>query len=415
MPKLTPGAATQAAARKVADSDNIAENKANYDPKQDADAIAADEAQQQAGPPAAAKKPAPARKPAAKSPAPAAKPAEESGQEKTSPLDESEDYTVLVMYGPAGTRKTTSALRLTKSEETGLVLVIAAEAGMKPQALRGHGIDTSRVRYWPERGKPVTYEGLERLFFQILADLEKDPASWAGVVWDSLTEVIQTMVDNAAAAEVARLKEIARVAKKDIQIRPVYERDGSDYQVVTGQFRTLLRKWRTLPCHQIFVALEESRDQSVETDDGRKVKVPVIGPSLPPKVREDVEQHADVIMRVSVVDVPSVGAVGVGRATASEDLRAKDRYNILPVVMLDPGFERVWDYITGKLTEADDLAQKVEGVSAAVESPGEKTTRQAAERKAATAARRTAAPKGTAQRPNAKVTADSGTESNPPI
>lgn len=385
MPRLTPGAATQAAARKVAESDK---------PVSQVDA--ADEAQQPAAPPPTAAKKSPPRNPAPSSATnrtmtalkeSAAPPA----RMETNGLDESDDFVFLVFYGPAGTRKTTSSLRVTRAAPKGQVLVIAAEAGLKKQALAGHGVDTSRVRYWPKRGEPLTFEGLEALFFQVLEDLEKDPSSWACVTWDSLTEVIQTLVDNAVAADVARLTEIARVAKKNIEIRKTYERDGADYQVVTGQFRQLLRKWRSLPCHQIMVALEENRQEAVETDDGRKIKMGVIGPSLPPKVREDVEQHADIIMRVSVTDVKGVGPVGIGRATPAEDLRAKDRYNVLPVTMVDPGWERIWAYVSGELKEDNDTVQRVEGVAPAVESPAEKTIRQTAARKAATAARKTGA------------------------
>lgn len=391
MPRITPGAATQAAARKVEESDKPASQ-----------ASTADEAQQPARPPAATKKP-PARKPApstnktmtALKESAAKGPATPPVRMETNGLDESDDFVFLVLYGPAGTRKTTSSLRVTRAVPKGQVLVIAAEAGLKRHALAGHGVETSRVRYWPKRGEYLTFEGLEALFFQMLEDLEKDPDSWACVTWDSLTEVIQTLVDNAVAADVARLTEIAKVAKKNIEIRKTYERDGSDYQVVTGQFRQLLRKWRSLPCHQIMVALEENRQEAVETDDGRKVKMGVIGPSLPPKVREDVEQHADIIMRVSVTDVKGVGPVGIGRATPAEDLRAKDRYNVLPVTMVDPGWERIWAYVSGELKEDNDTVQRVEGVAPAVESPTEKTARQTAARKAAIAARKaeTAAPK----------------------
>jgi hypothetical protein len=398
MPRLTPGAATQAAARKVEESDKPV--------PQDAD-----EAQQPARPPAT-KKP-PARKPAASTnktmaslkESAAKGPAAPPQRMRTSGLDESDDFVFLVLYGPAGTRKTTSSLRVTKVIPKGNILVIAAEAGMKRHALAGHGVDTSRIQYWPQRGEPLTFEGLELLFFQILADLEADPDSWACVSWDSLTEVIQTLVDNAVAADVARLTEIARVAKKNIEIRKTYERDGSDYQVVTGQFRQLLRKWRSLPCHQIMVALEENRQEAVETDDGRKVKMGVIGPALPPAVRMDVEQHADIIMRVSVTDVKGVGPVGIGRATPAEDLRAKDRYNVLPVTMVDPGWDRIWAYVSGELKEDNDTIQQVDGsASHAVESPTEKTTRQTTARKAASAARKAGAT--TAPKPSGRVTGD---------
>jgi hypothetical protein len=336
-------------------------------------------------------------------------------------LDDESDFMVLVLYGPAGTRKTTSALRITKAVPKGNVLVIAAESGLKKQALVQHDVDVSRVRFWPPRGQQVTFEGLEALFFKILADLEKDLTSWAGVVWDSLTEVIQTLVDNATAADVARLQKIAAASKNTIQVRKTYEREGADYGVVTGQFRQLLRKYRSLPCHQVFVCLEEDRKEAVETDEGRKQKIGIIGPSLTPKIREDVEQHADVIIRMTVADLDGVGPVGLGRTAPAEDLRAKDRYHVLPTVMFDPGWERVWAYVVGELKlESDDaqqaIAAKTLNVAPVTESATEKATRQRQERAAKAAARNESAPKGgPASRSSGKVTAESGTPDNPPM
>jgi hypothetical protein len=391
----------------------------------------ADEAQQPARPPVAVKKP-PVRKPPAKpDPAPAdTRKAVDQGPIQFTSLEGDDDYLVLVLYGPAGTRKTTSALRVTKAKSTGRVCVIAAESGLKRSALQQHDVDTARVVYWPKRGESVTYEGLEQLFYQLLADLEKDPHSWLAVSWDSLTEVIQTMVDNATRADIERLEAIAKMANKNIEVRKVYEREGADYGVVTQQFRQLLRKFRSLPCHQIFVALEEDRKETVETDDGRKTKVGIIGPSLTPKVREDVEQHADVIIRTTVVDVQGLGPVGLGRATPAEDLRAKDRYNVLPVVMIDPGFERVWGYVTGEIKVDQDLEQSLvadldSSVVEALDSAKEKAEKAKADRAAKAAERRAArpaAPKAGAARSatsaratSGKVTADSGTPDNPPM
>lgn len=458
-----PGAKTQAAARKVAESDRpkgptdqdnspmsdgegaraaersrrvIAENKEEYDPADDAANIEADEAQQKpvkkaapkarssSGPSTGTTRTTTATPPRTGSPTGTTEP-----DLTLSGLDDESDFMVLVLYGPTGTRKTTSALRITKAIPKGNVLVIAAESGLKKQALVQHDVDVARVRYWPPRGQQVSFEGLEALFFKILADLERDPASWAGVVWDSLTEVIQTLVDNAAAADVARLQKIAAASKNQMQVRKTYEREGADYQIVTGQFRQLLRKYRSLPCHQVLVCLEEDRKESVETEEGRKQKVGITGPSLTPKVREDMEQHADVVIRMTVADLDGVGPVGLGRTSPAEDLRAKDRYHVLPTVMFDPGWERVWAYVVGEIKlESDDAQQaimaKTLDVAPVTESPGEREARAKAERAERVAARRAAkeatspigtAPKDRAPRSSGKVTAESGTPDNPPM
>src|SRR3954451_16184926 len=379
MPRITPGATTQEAAQRVANSDkpiaqvmseNDAKNGSGYNPdmgtqempsenqgppweltKAELDKLPKDEQKEEK----AVAKARSARKPRP-TPLAIARKADSPDEFVFQSLDEQDDWTVLTLYGPAGTRKTTSLCRMTMVRETGRLLIIAAESGLKRQALTRHGVDTSRVVFWPPRGTRITYDALEKLFYRVLADLENDPTSWLGIGWDSLTEVIQMLVDNAAQADIERTAEIARVAKKDLDVRKIYEREGADYQIATGQFRQLLRKYRTLPCHQVFVALEEDRKETVEVEGGRRQKVGVIGPALTPMVRMDVEQHSDVIIRLSVADVPGVGSVGVGRSTPAEDLRAKDRYGVLPEQMIDPGFERIWAYITGELKEETDGA-----------------------------------------------------------
>jgi hypothetical protein len=435
MPKVgasSPGAATQAAARKVAESDKVgpAARKAELD--RATDRVIANSVPKTGRGPLAREIDRKTETVSQLEQAINAGLRPEPGEISFETLDEADDFMVLVMYGPAGNRKTTSALRVTKAVPEGRVLVIAAESGLKRDALRGHEVDTRRVVYWPRRGERITYEGLEALFYKLLDDLIKDPGSWAAISWDSLTEVIQTLVDNAAEADIARLQEIARQAKKPFEVRKVYDREGKDYQLATGQFRQLLRKYRSLPMHHIFVALEETREESVETDTGQLQKRPVIGPSLTPKVREDVEQHADVIMRCTVVDVSGIGSVGVGRATPAGDLRAKDRYNVLPVLMIDPGWERIWAYVTGELkAETDTLQETAARVGPALEAPSEAEERKTEERKARKAeraaaretAKETTAPKaaGTGARGSArrsapaKVTEQSGTEENPPI
>lgn len=422
MPRITPGATTQATAQKVVESDKPTSGTVTEKVGPEIEGPPWELSKEELGGLNREKATVVRNSPRQRPPKPSPEPKQHGDKTDTGfefqSLDEQDDWTVLTMYGPAGTRKTTSLCRMTMVRDAGRLLIIAAESGLKKQALQRHGVDTSRVVFWPPRGTRITYDGLEALFYQILADLEKDPGSWLGIGWDSLTEVIQMLVDNAAQADIERMSEIARKANKTLDTRKLYERESTDYQTATGQFRQLLRKYRTLPCHQVFVALEEDRKETVETDEGRKQKVGVIGPSLTPKVREDVEQHSDVIIRLSVADVTGIGPVGVGRATPAEDLRAKDRYGVLPLQMVDPGFERIWAYITGALKEDTDGVQQTD-VGMVAEAPSEAKERQEAERETAKqqrqAARTTAAPKAPARRPSAKVTAESGTPDNPPM
>ena len=112
------------------------------------------------------------------------------------PVDDVVDYTNTLLYGREGSGKTTAAARLANLASSlpagkGKVLVINAEGGLKKKPLQNRGVDTSRVVLWPDPKKHqrVTHQSLDQIHRKVKADLERDPESWLGVVFDSATEM----------------------------------------------------------------------------------------------------------------------------------------------------------------------------------------------------------------------------------
>jgi hypothetical protein len=260
-------------------------------------------------------------------------------------LDETDEYLNILLFGREGSGKTTAAVSLANLGY-GQVLVVNAEGGLKKNTLKRHGIDTSRIQVWPPQGTPISHAGLDEVYRQIKADLAQDPKSWAGVVFDSATEVVQALVDFVATDR------IAKAEKKGINIDQIdqFFTDRSDYGTMSKMFRDILRKFRDLPCHFIVTALER---RDVDEDTG-KVQY---GPAVTPGVQTDLLGYVDLVLACSAAD-DSEGKPFRALTRSSGKYRGKDRLNILPKVLVNPTVARILDYENGTLTEDTDPLQK---------------------------------------------------------
>lgn len=286
--------------------------------------------------------------------------ADDPGEFVFGSLDDDTEYLSIMWWGKEGTGKTTNLARVaaTKLASTvkGDILMINAEGGAKRTPLRKHGIDTSRFKTYPRPGEVLTFEGLERLYYRLAADLERDPESWGAVCWDSITAIHEKLLDNVIEAEMRKQAEILQKAKKsragrsgNITLRDRFETEGDDYGQMTNQVKLLLRKYRTLPCHFLVTALER-RDE----DRKRKGAKPHYGPAVTPALATALLGYVDIVIRTHVLDEN----VYYGRTTPTEDSRGKDRMFSLPVELVDPTFDRVYGYIHGELEHETDRAQR---------------------------------------------------------
>lgn len=250
-------------------------------------------------------------------------------------LEEVDETLNGLWYGEGGTGKTTAVAAMANQ---GRVLFINSEAGLKRRPLIEHGVSIENIQLFPKPGERLTFELLEDMYWQLKGDLEDDPTSWAGTVWDSLTEIHKVLLEQIVEYQ---LKKAERAGKS----RDRFFIDRADYGVMTEQIRLLLRRFRDLPCHFAVTALER-RDQD---DDGRVA----YGPAVTPALQSDVIGYVDVVIRTFT---DPDGYWGLTRPQGK--YRAKDRFGALPIEMVTPSFSRVLSYINDEIDEESDPAMQ---------------------------------------------------------
>lgn len=265
-------------------------------------------------------------------------------------LEEVREYLNVCYYGREGTTKTTALASMANLPDPGRVLVVNAEGGLKKTALQRRGIDTSRIVTWPKPGVRATYESLERLFWKVQSDLLDDPNSWLGVGFDSGTEISTVVLEDATTRGIA----LGQSQGKSRFDSFVVDRD--DYRVMTDQMRSLIRKYRDLPCHFVITALE--REDTVTLPSGAEVQM--WGPAFSPKLAQDVLGYVDMAIRTQAdrIDGPD-GAYTevVGYTRATKGYRAKDRFGVTPDPLSTPSFDRLVQYISGDYDDHEDILQ----------------------------------------------------------
>lgn len=266
---------------------------------------------------------------------------EESADDWFVGLDDAAEDTNTLLYGREGSGKTTSALRaLNAFPNGGRALVINAEGGLKKVALQKRGVDTSRITTWPKRGAPISHKGLLSVYDKVRNDLENDPNAWVVVVIDSATEVYQAILDVVQTKRVQGIKNLGKPVDE-------YHVDIADYGDMSKMFRDIMRKFRDLPCHVVFTALER---RDVDKDTGK----PQYGPAVTPGLQADLLGYVDFVLMCKPADED-----GPFRALtrANSRYRAKDRFDVLPRVLAEPSMDRILGYLHGELTEEEDPFQ----------------------------------------------------------
>jgi len=295
---------------------------------------------------------APAKKAATKKAAPKPKPAQVQDEDLTddwfAPVDDVVDFTNTLLYGREGSGKTTDAARLANifshmPKGKGKVLVINAEGGLKKAPLQKRGVDTSKVVLWPDPKKHerVTFYTLDKIHRRVKADLEADPDSWGGVVFDSATEIYQAILDH------VQRKRVQQIKNRGMDVDEEFV-DIADYGNMSKMFKDILRKFRDLPCHFVVTALER---RDVDKDTGK----PSYGPAVTPGLQADLLGYVDFVLMCKAEDED-----GPYRALtrANSRYRAKDRFDVLPKIMVEPWLDRIVAYVNGELDPDTDPEQE---------------------------------------------------------
>ena len=291
-------------------------------------------------------------------------------------LDETEEKLNGLWYGTEGTGKTTS---IATAANHGRILVINAEGGLKLTPLRRRGVNTGNISIFPPPGRPelLTVDNLERLFWQVQAELHDDPDAWYAVAWDSVTEIVTKLLRDIVEREVAKNNALPEGSGKRKDYRESADfTDRSDYGVVSNQVLPLLRKYRDLPCHFLMTALER---RDVDEDTGRVM----YGPSTTPAIQNALLGYVDIAMRVqNMAGENDVEPHFVARTRPAKTTRAKDRFGVTPPVLENPTFERVHAYLTGELTYEPPAEEEA---SPAPAEPAKQTDKRQPAKKAAPA------------------------------
>lgn len=254
-------------------------------------------------------------------------------------LEEDTDYIKWLMYGPEGSGKTTSACRASRF---GKILVIRAEGGLKKIALTAQGCNVSNIQVFPKtQGARISKDDLEAVHEQVLSDLQRDPDSWFAVVIDSVSEVVQTLREDATDKRVNKtLGKLRGNAEALAEFDPEFV-DRDDYGVMTNQLRRILRRYRDLPCHVVMTAL-------IKVDDDTKENTP----NLTPALRADLLGYVDIVT-AHKADDDEFRAL----TRKSDKTKAKDRFGILPKVWAEPNFDRLMSYMAGEFVNGGDDIQ----------------------------------------------------------
>lgn len=255
----------------------------------------------------------------------------------------------ILWIGDGGTGKTTDLAALAT---LGKVMIVNAEQGVKGSALNRWSrekFDTDfpveNIEVYPDPEDPdetVSMQGLESLWMRLRDDLLKDPTSWVGVGWDSVTEIQKKFAD------IEKAEAVVKANRRGAERDPL-TMDQDNWRRVNDMTRQLVRKYRDLPCHFGMTALLR-REQD---DDGKVVYQPAVTPGL----QNDIIGWMDIVCVTSLRYVP-VDDIDeyLGLFKPHGKFRGKDRYKVMPKWLIDPTYDRVISYVDGVLNaETDDV------------------------------------------------------------
>lgn len=278
------------------------------------------------------------------------------------PLSEAQEPVNQLYYGDGGTGKTTNLAHMAK---LGKIWVANAESGFKARALRQYDIPLENIEVFPGDDEELTFETLESEWLRIREALNEDPTAYAGVVWDSITEIYQVLLGGIVAK--AHAKAVRNGKDRDPQFIAL-----EDYGIMTSQMRSLVRRFRDLPCHFGVSALARR-----EQDDDNKV---TYNPQVTAKLQTDLVGWMDIVCVTTVEEVGDGGEDEYrGLFRPAGKWRGKDRFKALPKGIVDPTFDRIVAYVDGELTvDTDPIMQAAIERRAAMASKSEEAVPAAA-------------------------------------
>jgi hypothetical protein len=261
-----------------------------------------------------------------------------------------EDYVKALMFGNPKQGKTTAAAGLARM---GKVVAIDTEGqGWLKAPLTKRGIPTENIVKLPA----TSYEDMEDNYWKILAMFD-DPevTSPVGVVVDHMTDLESRLIRAETIRRVGKLSkplrekmvkggqagEFAAAALKDLS---PFVTEIQDYGVWTNQAKHIMRMYRDLPCHVVFVA-------HFRTEGGVRV------PSLTEKFRVDLMGSMNMILACTKMKAGETEEY-VAYTREMDGWYAGDRFDVLKPVIVNPSMDRIVASVRGDLDWDTDPAQQ---------------------------------------------------------
>lgn len=223
----------------------------------------------------------------------------------------------MLIYGHSGAGKTRLAGSADAVPELRRVLFIDVEGGTL--TLRNtpyNEIEVVRVKSWQEMEDVYNELNLGRHHYNT-------------VIIDSLTEIQKMSMDRIMRRLVEENEE------RDADVPGVRE-----WNINIEQTRKYVRKFRDLPVNTIFTALEHS-EKNMRTGATRRK------PSLSGKVKDEVAAFLDIVVYLYTKEVGDENKRML-LTGQTEDTVAKDRSNLLPMVIENPTMEVIYEHLSLK-------------------------------------------------------------------
>lgn len=264
-------------------------------------------------------------------------------------MAETEDYLKGIYYGPAKRRKTTyaaKAAKLCKGKER-VVHIDTEGAGLLAHPLRQQGVPLDHII----KKTATCYADMERIFWEIEPRVESGEIK--AVTIDHLSDLEKRFLRQAVLNRLANKNGLGRIDEARLVRELVgkglnpFKTELGDYGVWTDQARHLMRLYRDLPCHVMFIA-------HYRIENGQWV------PGLTEKFREELMGSLNLIVGADLhsFSTDDEDIVGIGVCRELGVWRGGDRVGITRPKTVNPSFDRLVMSLEGKLDFAADPEQK---------------------------------------------------------
>lgn len=267
-------------------------------------------------------------------------------------MDAASQFLRVLYFGQEGTGKSSSSAFMANTPGEGVVLAVSMENGLKLGPLKQLGVNVDSIKLWPPdptRAANLTYEDLDKLYFQCANQLRKAPGSIKGVIFDTWSVASYALLEGAAEFQVERSKRgnNPRESARAIELQ--------DYNTLLKDCRDIINKFAGLPCHLAIVCQEADNVPGEGEFKGfKQYAADVAGSKSRPLMYAAVDQAIRLTAETVVTGDTESEILVEGYAAKSKTLRVKDRFHVLPPVMPEPRFDRLLEYYQGTVLPSTD-------------------------------------------------------------